>query len=63
MRGGAEECLACGVRRDKQARVVSSVYGRKAAVTYTRGGETLSKRPPCVDERQPGLFDVRPDDE
>lgn len=63
MRGGAEECQACGVRRDKQTRVVSSVYGRKGSVTYTREGVVLTKRPPCVDTRQPGLFEVVPDDE
>lgn len=62
-KGGAEVCGACGVTRRREARVTSSVFGRSAATVYLRGAEVLQKRPPCLDERQAGLFDRLAEDE
>jgi hypothetical protein len=50
------------VVRVTSARVVSSVFGRPASIDYYRGAERLTERPRCVDDRQLGLFEVRPDD-
>lgn len=61
-RGGHERCDKCAVVRVVVTRVVSSVFGRPASIDYFRSGEKLHEPPRCVDDRQLGLFDVRPDD-